>query len=148
MQTATEWLVKIYLQTNKIDSFDIEQAKEMEKQQIIDAFWNGDNSDCTSEQNSKEFAEKYYNETYGSKGSDETLKENHIGDINEMVDQVPDVRKMVENTSFNTSSQTEISDEEIREQGIKYDNQTLSETPIAHFMEGAFWYREQLKQRQ
>ena len=66
MQTATEWLVKIYLQTNKIDSFDIEQAKEMEKRQIIDAFWNGDNSDCTSEQNSKEFAEKYYNETYVS----------------------------------------------------------------------------------
>lgn len=31
-QTAVEWLVKIYLQTNKIDSFDIEQAKqEIEK---------------------------------------------------------------------------------------------------------------------
>lgn len=41
-----------------------EQAKEMEKEQIIDAFWNGDNSDCTSEQNAKEFAEQYYNETY------------------------------------------------------------------------------------
>lgn len=33
-QTAVEWLIKIYLQTNKIDSFDIEQAKELEKQQI------------------------------------------------------------------------------------------------------------------
>jgi hypothetical protein len=42
----------------------VEQAKQLEKQQIIDAFWNGDNSDCTSEQNSKEFAEKYYNETF------------------------------------------------------------------------------------
>ena len=30
-----------------------------EKEQIIDAFWNGDNSDCTSEQNAKEFAEEY-----------------------------------------------------------------------------------------
>jgi hypothetical protein len=37
---------------------------ETEKQQLIDAFWNGDNSDCTSEQNSKEFAEQYYNETF------------------------------------------------------------------------------------
>jgi hypothetical protein len=42
-----------------------EQAKAMEKGQIIDAFWNGDNSDCTSEQNSKEFAEQYYEEVYG-----------------------------------------------------------------------------------
>jgi hypothetical protein len=41
--------------------------------------------------------------------------------------------------------QQEISDEEIREQAIKYDNGAFSETPIAHFIEGAFWYREQLK---
>jgi hypothetical protein len=37
---------------------------DKEKEQIIDAFWNGDNSDCTSEQNAKEFAEQYYNQTY------------------------------------------------------------------------------------
>jgi hypothetical protein len=43
----------------------LEQAKEMEKKQIINAFWNGDNTDCTSEQNIEEFAEQYYNETYG-----------------------------------------------------------------------------------
>jgi hypothetical protein len=42
------------------------QAKEMEKKQIINAFWNGDNTDCTSEQNIEEFAEQYYNETYGN----------------------------------------------------------------------------------
>ena len=33
-QTAVEWLVKIYLQTNKIDNFDIEQAKAMGKEQL------------------------------------------------------------------------------------------------------------------
>ena len=33
-QTAVEWLVKIYLQTNKIDNFDIDQAKAMEKEQL------------------------------------------------------------------------------------------------------------------
>jgi hypothetical protein len=43
------------------------QAKEIEKKQIMDAFWNGDNTDCTSEQNSKEFAEQYYNKTFKSK---------------------------------------------------------------------------------
>jgi hypothetical protein len=57
-QTAVEWLIKIYLQTNKIDNFDIEQAKAMEKEQIIDAYNNGENRS----------AELYYNETY--KGGD------------------------------------------------------------------------------
>ncbi len=52
--TAVEWLIKIYLQTNKIDNFDIEQAKAMEKKQIIDAYNNGENRS----------AELYYNETY------------------------------------------------------------------------------------
>ena len=42
---------------------------------------------------------------------------------------------------------TEISDEEIREQAIKYDNETTYETPIVHFIEGAKWYREQIKQK-
>jgi hypothetical protein len=42
----------------------LEQANKMFEQQIIDAFWMGDNSDCTSEQNSKEFAEQYYNQTF------------------------------------------------------------------------------------
>ena len=47
------------------DCIDLCYSKlELEKEQIIDAFWNGDNTDCLSEQNAKEFAEKYYNETY------------------------------------------------------------------------------------
>jgi hypothetical protein len=59
-QTAVEWLIKIYLQTNKIDNFDIEQAKAMEKQQMFE-FWNG-GIDCTEERG-KSF-EQYYKETY------------------------------------------------------------------------------------
>jgi hypothetical protein len=42
----------------------LKQSKEIFEQQIIDAFWEGDNIDCISEQNIKEFAEKYYSETY------------------------------------------------------------------------------------
>lgn len=74
-QTSVEWLVEQVEQisNNKnlskqeyIDLYNkaIEQAKALEKQQIIDAFWNGDDSDCTSEQNIKQFAEQYYNETF------------------------------------------------------------------------------------
>ena len=61
-QTAVEWLVKIYLQTNKIDSFDIEQAKTMEKEQIIKAVYDsmGTNFDPNMGR-----AEQYYKEKYG-----------------------------------------------------------------------------------
>ena len=73
-ETAVEYLTKEFsdilgpLDTKPmqdlllVDAITI--AKEKEKQQIIEAFWNGDNIDCISEQNIKEFAEKYYSETY------------------------------------------------------------------------------------
>jgi hypothetical protein len=64
-QTAIEWLIEQCPRIETIVAYNIlEQAKQMEKDQIIDAFWNGDNSDCTSEQNAKGFAEEYYNQTY------------------------------------------------------------------------------------
>ena len=78
-QTAVEWYIikrdeiemKIRLMLICANQYEQEltkadeQAKEMEKEQIINSFWNGDNTDCTSEQNIEEFAEQYYNETYG-----------------------------------------------------------------------------------
>jgi hypothetical protein len=78
-QTAVEWLaneswqLKVQLENEEIsvDEYAVAyvrllyKAKEMEKKQIINSFWNGDNTDCTSEQNIEEFAEQYYNETYG-----------------------------------------------------------------------------------
>ncbi len=42
------------------------EAKAMEKKQIIDAWVDGDNSDCLSEQDSSDFAERYYNETFNT----------------------------------------------------------------------------------
>jgi hypothetical protein len=75
-ETAVEWLIdkltdephKFLFLSDKPEMNEliklIKKAKAMEKQQIIDAFWNEDNSDCTSEQNSKEFAEKYYSKTF------------------------------------------------------------------------------------
>jgi hypothetical protein len=66
-ETAVEWLfnqIPDHLRLTRSGFEMLQQAKELEKQQIIDAFWNGDNTDSISEQNIKEFAEKYYNETY------------------------------------------------------------------------------------
>jgi hypothetical protein len=63
MKTTVEWLEKELMRTNRLytikDIFN--QAKEMEKQLIIDAWNNGlsnwDNTDNLS-------AEQYYNETF------------------------------------------------------------------------------------
>jgi hypothetical protein len=64
-QTAIEWLFdNVYMAHSEL-SEKLKQAKEIEKEQILEAFWNGDNTDCASEQNIKDFAEQYYNETFG-----------------------------------------------------------------------------------
>jgi hypothetical protein len=58
-QTAIDWLVENLYYILKTEHYDIiEQAKEMEKEQIIDAWEDGQNS--FSSRN----AEQYYNETY------------------------------------------------------------------------------------
>ncbi len=71
-QTAVEWLVKNYLQKGKIDSFDIDQAKAMEKQQLIKSYMH------VKEENEqvwlyddleREFANDYYEEVYGKQDS-------------------------------------------------------------------------------
>jgi hypothetical protein len=76
-QTAVEWLVeemikKGFFDTNKPLTFtNLEhlqnQAKEMEKQQIENAYANGHNDGCRYMNNEKqvfEHAEQYYNETF------------------------------------------------------------------------------------
>ena len=56
-QTAVEWLHKLSKQ-RELDKFDWEQAKEMEKEQIIKAWIATDN------ELQRISAEKYYNETF------------------------------------------------------------------------------------
>ena len=126
-QTSVEWLeneLKKLPLVNVIDVF--KQAKEMEKQQIIDAAerWKG-----------TDFAEKYYAETYGSKGSDE-------------------LSKVAENTSFDTSSPTEISDEEfdaLLKQVIEVQNlamySDISEDYRQGYLDGIKWLYSKLKQK-
>ena len=55
-QTAVEWLVDKYIIVGGITKTMVEQAKEMEKEQIMDA--------CKQCSYSYEEAEQYYNETY------------------------------------------------------------------------------------
>jgi hypothetical protein len=65
--TAVEWLIEqfstfefMYCDRSRI----IKIAKETERQQIITAFINGDNSDCTKEEDALLYALTYYNETF------------------------------------------------------------------------------------
>jgi len=128
--TSIEWLyAELAKNNNSNDSIKEriyrqaqiwKDAKEMHKQEIIDAHISGYDS-------SGESAKDYYDFYYGSKGSD-TLKDYHIVDTNEMVD-VP---------------QQEISDEEI-EKSISYDSK---DPYVEGYINGAKWYREQLKSRQ
>jgi hypothetical protein len=82
-QTAVEYLMKFCLNDLPIEQWNkynglFQQAKEMEKKQCGRSFnsgynrceWDNSVGSCYDEE-PKEF-EQYYNETYGSKGSDET----------------------------------------------------------------------------
>jgi len=71
MKTAVEWLVNMLVTENEVtlkgENFKLfEQAKEMEKEQIIDATYYGHLKgwvDCGVENS---FGEQYYNETFKS----------------------------------------------------------------------------------
>ena len=126
--TAVEWLIMQLPVSIRVELYEKNihlQAKEMEKQQIIDAFDEGQEYEYQVFVNSapRFFSDTYYNETYGSKGSDD-----HIVETNEMV-----------------SSQTEISDEEIEIEGWKYCYENkISLKNIVPWINACEWYREQL----
>jgi hypothetical protein len=61
MKTAVEFLLETLAENGILHSSDIDQAKEMEKKQIIDIFNELDNY-CTGLT-----AEQYYNETFKDK---------------------------------------------------------------------------------
>jgi hypothetical protein len=74
-QTAVEWLAEQMMHPSIHNPY-IEQAKEMEKQMVIDAYkkghedgyhFEGSVSDYEAEGHEKHLAEQYYNETYGHK---------------------------------------------------------------------------------
>ena len=64
MKTAVEWLIEQWpILETQLPTWLIEQAKEMEKQQIVNAWFGGYlNGEIKSELKS----EQYYNETFKS----------------------------------------------------------------------------------
>ena len=58
-QTAVEWLVDKFSTQGTLHSSDISQAKEMEREQIVEAYEKGEfNQGCN------ESSEQYYVKTY------------------------------------------------------------------------------------
>jgi hypothetical protein len=66
MKTAVEWLVEQYVNKGIITIEDIDQAKEMEKEQIIDARFTAPIIKFTGIKAYLKEAEQYYNQTFKS----------------------------------------------------------------------------------
>jgi hypothetical protein len=67
-QTAVQWLEDRYRPKGYITAEEFEQAKEMEKQQIINSHLTGLIHPLEMEATKQ--AEQYYNETYGGNDAD------------------------------------------------------------------------------
>jgi predicted metal-binding transcription factor (methanogenesis marker protein 9) len=144
--TAVEWLDEqlqeyviaadhvantIVIQISFEEYMDLKkQAKEMHKQEIVNAWEEGESSVyiTSGEIYTDGDAKQYYQETFVSKGSDEHI-EHKLDEIN-------------------TSSQTEISDEEIEKEANNLFAGDLMWSERIAFKVAIKWYREQLKKKQ
>ena len=154
-QTSAEWLFKEIWNSPK-DKFTwyaiLEQAKEMEKQMVIDSYYGYElylDREFRFQQGgqAKILTFDQWYETYGSKGSDIPELKYKDGTPIRSYDS-PKIQEMVELMNEPTSSQTEISDEEIKEFASESKSIFKEDMYRAYFIMGAKWYREQLKQRQ
>jgi hypothetical protein len=67
-KTAVEWLEQEMLKPNLSIKEILEQAKEMEKEQIIDAYFDSTSQfSVDARMDYPKSAEQYYNETFGGK---------------------------------------------------------------------------------
>ena len=139
--TSIEWLKAEYIKRgDSLPSGVFEDAKEMHKQEIIDAWIATDN------ELQRISAEQYYQETFVSKGSD--AKDVVLGykTSAQMLDtQLPQTTsdKWKEYQDW-LNELPEISDEEI-EKGAEDWQEFRQGAGKQSFEAGAKWYREQLK---
>jgi len=140
--TSIEWLIEQFKDYDfllSLHQFDIEQAKEMHKQEIIDAWNDGDYAYFYSKETGKDFenGEQYYQETFVSKGSDEVEVPKHPSVISENGNELLFDK---EGNLIKELPQQEISDEEIEKEAKNHHN-------YYEWSAGAKWYREQLKSK-
>jgi hypothetical protein len=122
MQTTVEWLIEQLMERGfQEKNYEIlKQAKEMEKQMVTDAFKHGRLPVLFGELT----AEQYYNETYGSKGSDD-----HISDISKMVE-VPKQETMYKEDTCKINGNTYITNEEEIKKGDWFLEKAGRQYPI------------------
>jgi transketolase len=133
--TAVEWLAEqlypaIKLNSKYIDEF-IEQAKEMHKQEMKKCYEHG--TFALLDMGHGDTFEQYYKETFVSKGSDEL--EQVVNDYDDDPTWIDDEAQL---------PQQEISDEEI--ENVAWER-FVTDSARLGFIDGAKWYREQLKQK-
>ena len=127
-QAAVDWLanelVKKGFPIEKYGMDLLEQAKAMEKEQIIKANEDASTNELGEFLNGKQ----YYNETYERKVSDD-----HIGDVNEMI---ASVQKLIDKDIFN---QAILAMEEMYGSGC--------DAEIDAYFRGAKWMKEELNKQ-
>ena len=136
----------------------IEQAKEMHKQEIIKSRENGIIEGIKRTNNNYYSSilesEQYYQETFVSKGSGDTLKDYHIVEANEMVELPKQDADKLGNEDVSKLGYCEISDTEIEFNAtnawVEFNKNNSDDSNSFYNGWGLAikWYREQLKQRQ
>jgi hypothetical protein len=116
---------------------DFQQAKEMHKQEIIDAWIATDN------ELQRLAAEQYYQETFVSKGSDDHkyYEQSRGINVDSFQSEAPKKEDYIVKVTDVTSSQIEISDEEIEKAAAHYEPMVTRRAWVS----ACKWYREQLK---
>jgi hypothetical protein len=64
------------------------------------------------------------------------------------IDEIKRIQQLAGMVKENKLNSIELSDSEIRDAAVKYEDTLNNEgSPLGHFIEGAMWYREQLKNK-
>jgi len=127
------------LDTPRLIEEKIESLLPKEKEQLNLARLDGINlqiKDMENKQTAVEWLEMQYHR------KDYTLSSNDFQQAKQMEkEQLDNSRPQI----ISNCVIKEMSNEEVWNASIEYDNHTIQETPMVNFQQGAFWYREQLK---
>ena len=122
--TAVEWLIEQLMERGfQEKNYEIlQQAKLLHKQEIINTYIIADSE--STQEDSEHYALKFYERTYGSKGSDD-----HISDISKMVE-VPKQETMYKEDTCKINGNTYITNEEEIKKGDWFLEKAGRQYPI------------------